>query len=359
MSFVRRHAGKLVASALITAGIVYTLQRGGIEIVPSSGDFSGVRWWALAAYVPLWTLMHWFRSVRWRFLLRSVVDIPKRRLFAVSSVGYAAILLMPFRLGELVRPYLVRGGKLTMAAATSSVVADRVIDGVVMSVILAAVLLGVPTIHPLPAHVVGIPISVATVRTAGFIMLAAFVAALVVIAVFYFAREFAQRATRAVFGWISPRLAERLATFAGNLADGLHVFARPRDALGFLAETLGYWLANALGMWLLAIGCGIVHADGSSITFAETCGLMGLLGCTILIPGPPGLLGVFQAGIFAGMTMYFPTSIVTGPGAAFTFLLYMAQLVLVLLMGAWGLWAEGGARQLRAALGRDASTNAA
>ena len=41
---------------------------------------------------------------------------------------------------------------------------------------------------------------------------------------------------------------------------------------------------------------------------------MGMLGCAILIPGPPGLLGVFQAGIYAGMTMYYPTNVVVGAG---------------------------------------------
>jgi hypothetical protein len=101
-------------------------------------------------------------------------------------------------------------------------------------------------------------------------------------------------------------------------------------------------------MWVLAIGCGVIHGDGSAITFPETLGLMGMLGCTILIPGPPGLLGVFQAGIYAGMTMYFPEKIVTGPGAAYVFLLYMTQLVLQVVFGAWGLVHEGGAQRLRA-----------
>ena len=53
---------------------------------------------------------------------------------------------------------------------------------------------------------------------------------------------------------------------------------------------------------------------------------MGMLGCAVLIPGPPGLLGVFQIGIYAGMTMFFPTHVVTGGGAAFVFLLYVTQL---------------------------------
>jgi hypothetical protein len=50
-----------------------------------------------------------------------------------------------------------------------------------------------------------------------------------------------------------------------------------------------------------------------------------MLTVTILVPGPPGLLGVFQLGIYAGMTMYYPTAVVTGPGAAYVFLMYLAQ----------------------------------
>jgi hypothetical protein len=357
--FVRRHAVKLVASAVITGGVIYTAHKGGLKLVPDSGDFGGVRWWGLALYFPILVGMTWFRSVRWRFLLRSIVEVPKRRLFAVSCVGFAAILLLPFRLGELARPYMLytkpeerRPGApvLTMTTATSSIVAERVIDGVFLSIVLAFVLVLVPTVHPLPSTVVGLPISVAQVRRGGFVMLGFFTVALVTIAVFYFARAWAHRATHAVIGKISPRLADRLAGLAEKLADGLHVFSRGRDALGFLTETTIYWALNALGMWILAMGCGVVHADGSAITFPEACGFMGMLGCAILIPGPPGLLGVFQAGIYAGMTFYCPTEIVTGPGAAYVFLIYLSQVILHLVTGSWGLWHEGGARRLRGAL---------
>jgi uncharacterized membrane protein YbhN (UPF0104 family) len=357
--FVRRHAIKLAASALITAGVLYTVTKGGLKLVPDSGDFGNVRWWALALYVPLVLAMTWFRSVRWRFLLRRIIEVPKMRLFAVSCTGFAAILLLPFRLGELARPYLLhtraeerRAGQpvLTMTAATSSIVAERVIDGLFLSVVLALVLVLVPTVHPLPAKVVGLPISVAAVRTSGFVMLGIFSAAFVTIGVFYFARAWAHRATHVVIGKISPRLADRLAGLADKLADGLHVFGRLRDLAGFLGETTLYWGFNALGMWVLAMGCGVVHANGSAISFVEAAGLMGFLGCAILIPGPPGLLGVFQAGIYAGMTMYFPTEVVIGPGAAFVFLLYMTQLAFQIVSGSWGLWHEGGARRLRAAL---------
>jgi uncharacterized membrane protein YbhN (UPF0104 family) len=352
---LRRHAVKLVTSALITVGIVLAAMRGGLKLVPDS--FSGVRWWGIALYVPTMAGMWWFRSVRWRFLLRSVVDEPKVRLLAVSSAGFAAILLLPFRLGELARPYMLRTRPeeikpgqpvLTMTAATTSIIAERVIDGLFISLVLAIVLLCVPTIQPLPAKVVGLPwIDVAWVRTSAFIVLGGFTAAFAVLAVFYFARSFAHRATTAIVGRISPKLATWLTDLFEKTADGLHVLRRGRDALGFVVETVIYWGCNALGMWLLAIGCGVVHADGTSIHFLEAVGLMGMLSCAILIPGPPGLFGVFQAGIYAGMTMYFPTDVVSGPGAAYVFLVYMLQVVWTLVLGGWGVWHEGGARRLR------------
>jgi hypothetical protein len=350
LAFARRHAIKMIASAVITVGVVYTVHKGGLKLVPDGGDFDHVHWWAIALYVPLLLGMTWFRSVRWRFLLRPIADMPKRKLFAVSCAGFAAILLVPFRLGELARPYLIRtkpservaGQKVvTMTAATSSIVAERVIDGLFLSIVLAIVLVVVPTVHPLPDHVVGLPLSVASVRWSGYAMLVVFTIAFVTIAVFYFARAWAHRATLIVFGVVSKRLGEKLAGIAEKLADGLHVFGRWRDALAFLVETALYWAFNAAGIWVLAWGCGVVHASGDPITFWEACGLMGFLGCAILIPGPPGLLGVFQAGLYAGMTMYFPTDVVIGAGAAFVFLLYMTQVVFTLATAAWGLWDIG------------------
>jgi uncharacterized membrane protein YbhN (UPF0104 family) len=365
VEFLRRHKGKLVASLLITLGIWLALHKGGLKIVPEGSDFAHVKWWVLPCYLATLAAFTWFRSVRWRFLLRGVADVPKKRLLAVSCIGFAAILLMPFRIGEFVRPYLVRtrpehrkaGEKtITMTAATSSVVAERVIDGLYLSIVLALALVFVPTVHPLPDKVVGIPVSVEHVRMSGYAMLGLFCVAFTTIAVFYFARSWAHRTTLAVVGKVSMPLAEKLATLAEKFADGLHVFGRARDALGFFVETTLYWACNAAGMWLLAWGCGVVHADGTGPGFGEACALMGMLGCAIFIPGPPGLLGVFQAGVYAGMTMYYPTEVVVGAGAAYVFILYTTQVVFQLVAGGVGLAFErGGLKALEAAQGLDAA----
>jgi hypothetical protein len=190
---------------------------------------------------------------------------------------------------------------------------------------------------------VGIPVSVAQVRMSGYAMLGLFTTAFITIGVFYFARAWAHRATMLVIGAVSKKLAAKLAGMAETLADGLHVFGRGRDAFGFFVETSLYWAINIFGMWLLAWACGVTHADGGAATLGEACALQGMLACAILIPGPPGLLGVFQAGLYAGMTMYFPTHVVIGPGAAYAFLLYLSQIIVQLVGGGWGLAGERGA----------------
>jgi uncharacterized protein (TIRG00374 family) len=342
--FLRRHVGKLAASAVITACLLYAIQSGGLKIWPQGVSFARIRWWGVFLYFVTLTGMNYFRAVRWRFLLRSVVDIPKGRLLAVSWIGFAAIFFLPFRIGEFVRPYMIRApehtrdGKtvreVSMSMATGSVVAERITDALYLSIVLALALILVPTIQPLPRSVVGLKVSVEQVRIAGFTMLGVFTAAFFVLAVFYFARAWAHRTTLAIVGTISLPLAEKLARVVEHLADGLHFLGRPRDAFPFLAETTAYWGLNVLGIWFLALASGIVHADGSSATLGEACSLMGTLGVTILIPGPPGLLGVFQAGLYAGMTMYYPTDIVTGPGAAYVFVMYAETVV-------WSLIAAG------------------
>src|ERR1700722_300884 len=165
--FVRRHAVELVASAIITCALVWMLHTGGLVLVPPGGSFDRIRWWTLPAYVCTLVALTYYRAIRWRFLLRASVDVPKRRLLVVSSIGFAAILLIPFRLGEFVRPFMLRDpgrmkdgqlvGQVTMPMATGTIVAERIIDALYLSIVLAIALLIVPTRVPLSTHVGGLP----------------------------------------------------------------------------------------------------------------------------------------------------------------------------------------------------------
>ena len=298
--FLRRHAVKLGASFLITFGIVYTVHKGGLKLVPEGGDFEHVRPWTVPAYVATLGVVAWFRSVRWRFLLRSIADVPKKRLFAVSCIGFAAILLLPFRIGEFVRPYMIRTrpGRAQGAGAA----ADLAHGGDEHGRRRAHHRRPLPERRPrprarlacrrscpFPDRVVGLPVTVAHVRMSGYAMFGLFTVAFATVAVFYFARSWAHRTTLAVVGKVSIRLAETLAGMAEKFADGLHVFGRGRDAFGFLAETT--LLLDGQRPRDVAPRVGVRRRARRRLRrrrSARACALMGMLGCAILIPGPAG-----------------------------------------------------------------------
>jgi hypothetical protein len=178
---------------------------------------------------------------------------------------------------------------------------------------------------------VGIPIPVSAVRGYAWTFLGVFGAAFAAMVAFHAAHDFGVRITHAIFGRISEKLATLVANTIERFADGLGFFRHRSLALQFLFETGLYWFLGILGIWVLGWGSGVVHADQSPMTFGEACALLGTLGIAASLPGPPGLIGLFQVGAYAAMTMYFPKDVITGPGAAYVFLLYVLQMGFILL----------------------------
>lgn len=326
---------KLVLSVGMGALLVYGLHKGGVPLLPPATAFSQMRWWTVPAYVGLFGASCYFRGIRWRLLLRPIAPVSSWEALNAVSIGSAAVLLMPLRLGETVRPVLIaRGGRVSALSALGTVVVERIIDGLVLSLILGAALLVVPTIVPLPPSVVGIPIATAAVRGYAWTFLIVFSAAFAAILVFHRAHAWGIKVTHVVFDKISPRLGQLVASTLERFASGLGFFRHRGLAAQFLGETAIYWFLGALAYWLLGWGTGVVHADQSSMSFGEACAIMGMLGIAAALPGPPGLIGLFQAGAYAAMTMYFPKDVVTGVGSAYVFLVYVLQVGFVIVSAA-------------------------
>jgi uncharacterized protein (TIRG00374 family) len=320
-STLQRHGLKLVVSLLLGGGIGWVLARGGLPLVPPAHAFAEVRPWAVVAYVGSLAVVHYLRAIRWRHLLRPVGHASRRTVLAVSWIAFGAILLSPFRSGEIVRPYLIsKRSDIRVWEATGTVGAERVIDGLVLSLMLFTGLQLAKPLSPLPDHVGSLPVPAAAVPAGAYLALAIFTSAFALMGVFFFARDFARRATFAVIGVVSRRLAERLAGIVERVADGLRFLPSPGHLLPFLVETLTYWIVNAAGVQLLAWGCGL-----TTITLAQAAVTVGCLGVGILVPAGPGYFGAFQLSTYMALAMYFSEAMLTGPGAAFVFFLYATQ----------------------------------
>jgi uncharacterized protein (TIRG00374 family) len=236
--------------------------------------------------------------------------VPFARLNAVCAVGFMALIALPFRLGEFARPYLVaERGKLRVSAALSSVVVERVADGLFTAILLLVTLLAVP--EGTPGRTV--------LRGAGVVVFVVFGALLAFLILASRNRALAVRITRAIFGPISQKLAERVSGMMDAFIHGLRLVPSRGKVALFFFMTLGYWGLNALGMSLLARGFGLELGPLQSLT------VLGVLVVGIMIPAGPGMVGTFQAGVILGLSLFLPASTVNVRGAAYANVLWGLQ----------------------------------
>jgi uncharacterized protein (TIRG00374 family) len=319
--FWQKHGIKLAVSLVIAVAFGWMLERGGMPIIPPASAFAAVNVPMCIAYSLIFMGWHTARATRWRHLLAPIAEVPLRRIIAVSWIGFGATLLMPLRAGEFVRPYMIRQkGKVSLAAATGTIGAERVIDALYLTGLLGICMQVAKPLDPLPDHIGKLQIPVAAVPYYAYLALCGFTCAFFLMGLFYWRPRIGHMVVEKTVGIVSKRVAEKAADFVARTADGLKFLSNPRHFGPFMLETSVYWFANGFSMWLLARACGI-----DAITPVQALVVMGVLGVGILVPAGPGAFGAFQASIYAALAMYFPDDVVLGPGVAFVFLLYVIQ----------------------------------
>jgi uncharacterized membrane protein YbhN (UPF0104 family) len=162
---------------------------------------------------------------------------------------------------------------------------------------------------------------VALLRTAGAIVTAAFVGALVFLVIAYHSRGPTVRVVQRAVGVFSPRAAARAGSTLGAFIEGLHLVPSPRKLGRFLLLTAVYWFLNGWSMALLARGFGLPLDPLQATT------LLGAVVIGVMIPAGPGQVGTFQGAVLLGLRLYFPASVVARQGVAYANVMWLAQVV--------------------------------
>jgi len=300
-----------VALGLAVSGGALWLTLRGKDLGAIGAAMRGADYRYLAWYLAVLLAIHLVRTVRWGLLLSPVARVPFARLNAVAAVGFMALVLLPFRIGELARPYLVaEKGRLRVSAALSSVVAERVADGFFMGVVLVATLLAVPDSAP----------GVALLRTAGFAVSLLFFAAFAFLVVAYRNRALAARIASAALAPVSARAAARVAAMVDAFIHGLRLVGGPGRTLVFTGLTALFWGLNAFGIRLLALGFGF------DLGVVESTAVLGALVVGAMIPAGPGMVGTFQGAVVLGLALFASPEAVATRGTAYANVLWAAQI---------------------------------
>jgi len=267
--------------------------------------------WALLALL-LILATHTLRSVRWGFILQPIVKVDQFTLFSITSVGFLAIAVIPARLGELVRPFLVSRKKdISMSAALGTVFLERVLD-------LASVLLiGMVTllVIPLPswfAHSVAIAGAIAVFVVAGL---------------WFIVRKRKKFAESSFFlpAFIRKRYETKIRELFSHFIDGLAAIKGGKRFVQVALLSLCLWSINGLSIYVLFIA----FEYSLSLWAAFTLMLILILG--IAIPTSPGFVGNWHYACIATLTLLFHLG--KDDALSFAILYHALSMGMILILG--------------------------
>jgi uncharacterized protein (TIRG00374 family) len=255
------------------------------------------------------------RAMLWGRLLSNAV--PTALLFRVLIVGFAISFLLPLRLGEIARAYLLkRWANVGYVTTLASIVAERVLDGLAVGSIMLVAALFIDA----PAYVFGLGFSV----VAGF----AFMTIVLVVASTRGASLI--DLSTAVAARVPPKFGKIAVGLARGFASGLEPLKNVRALPELMALSIAGWLCQFLVFYLIMLAFPM----RASFPLALLGG--GVANFATLLPSAPGFVGTFDAALMKVVMDVQGVSLEIA--AAYALVVHTVIVVPIVVLGGLILW---------------------
>ena len=235
----------------------------------------------IAAGVLSVLLTYLVRAWRWQVLLAPIVFLTSaggrtgvsfRNSFRITVMGFTATNLLPGRLGEILRPYLIaKVEPVTTAAALATILIERLLD-LAAIMLLFGVFLATTTADVGPdVKWIGAAASATAVISLGLLIFGAGHPVVL--------RRWSEALTRK----LPARVAGVAGRFAHTLVDGLLVMRQPRAITAAAALSVALWLSIALTIWYSALALDLTFA------YTDTFLVVMYLVVGVAVPVPSGV----------------------------------------------------------------------
>jgi len=263
-------------------------------------------------------LEHVLRAVRFRTLLRDLdPEVRTTRLWVATAIGMSMNVVLPFRIGDLVRPWLVaRERALPFVSLLTVAVIERVFDifGLMGQVLLLGLLA--------PSDADGVILS--RLRWACGFGLAGFTA----FGFFVWAAANESRSRRAydrLVGLLPGPAQERFRSLYDGFSAGLRSVRSGRSLVYAGLLSLLHWTNGSLALWLLCFAFPL-DLPFTGALFANVA-----LAVSVGLPQAPGYLGVFHTAIETALRTW---SVDPTPAQAYAVVFWFVSFVPITLTGA-------------------------
>ncbi|MFA7404109.1 MAG: lysylphosphatidylglycerol synthase transmembrane domain-containing protein [Pelobacteraceae bacterium] len=266
---------------------------------------------------------YFLRAIRWHYLLIPEKRIPLSSLYPATIIGYMANNLLPARLGEFVRAFvLAQQEGLQTPTVFASLVIDRLFDGFTVMLILLFTLF---TLR-LPQ---GMSEAETVLRTGGVVTFILYAG----VVVFLFVLKHQTIRTLAWTGVLlkpfPQQLSNRIIPLLGSFIGGIRISSNGGHLAAILVSSIAVWLFCVIPVDMVLQGFGI-HLPITASMF-----ILVLLVFAVMVPASPGFIGTYHYACFRGLSAF---GIPESTAVSIALVLHGTAFFPVIIAGFYYLW---------------------
>lgn len=266
---------------------------------------------------------YFLRAVRWHYLLIPEKRIPLSSLYPATIIGYMANNLLPARLGEFVRAFvLAQREGLQTPTVFASLVIDRLFDGFTVMLILLFTLFTMR----LPQ---GMSEAETVLRTGGIVTFVLYAAVVIFLLLL-------KRQTIRTLAWtevlLKPfpeKISDKIIPLLGSFIGGIRMSSKGGHIAAVLVSSLSVWLFCVIPVNLVLLGFGI-HLPITASMF-----ILVLLVFAVMVPASPGFIGTYHYACFKGLSAF---GVPESTAVSIALVLHGTSFFPVIIAGLYYLW---------------------
>ena len=252
------------------------------------------------------------RAWRWQILVKPIKDVSFEPAFSSIMIGYFGNSVLPFRMGEFLRAFVVADKtSLTASTAFGTIVIERILDFIGLSIVILLIM----TVYPLTS-------------VGGSIIIGVIVLSLTAFIFFFLFGGFKSSLLVKIekLSLLRIGLLHKILLFIKNFLDGATTI-RATNKLGIiLLYTLIIWIMYYCSTYLATIATGIeLEWFGFGVLLISTT-------LAISVPAAPGYVGTYHVAAVYILTNLFDVGRIDAQTAAI--ILHAVGTIPIVIIGA-------------------------
>lgn len=287
-------------------------------------SLKGVNFLYIIPIIMLMPVMFLVRAERWRCLLIPVRNIGIPSLFSATVIGFAANNILPARIGEIVRAYVIgRKENISKSSALATIIVERFFDGL-MVILFILLIIAFP-----PFREVDI---MERLKGAAFLLSGIFIGGVIAMIFLRYNTTVALKWARLIFSPLPHRFSEKLLGILNSFVEGLGIIGKGWHIFLIFIYSLIIWLLAVLVAYILLPAFSLKGLPIMAAIFIQVAIAFG-----VAVPSAPGYVGTFHFACAAGLGLL---GVDSNTARSFAIVMWAVSIIPVTVLGLFFLWRD-------------------